>query len=108
MRPSGASQATSPVKVCFLVWNRTERPAAAFLEVRQLIRRGETHEEGLWATEVIHPDPQVLQPGDRAEACVVVDPEVAHAGKGTLAEFAVTGFIDGKMIGGVNLSITKQ
>jgi hypothetical protein len=99
---------SSPAKVCFLVWNRTKKPAAVYLEVRQLIKPDKIGKERLWATKVIHPDPQVLQPGERSEACVIVDPDVADVKKGTKAEFAVTGFIDGEMIGGVNLVIVKQ
>ncbi len=96
----------SPAEVGFLIWNRTRKPAAVFLEVRQMIRPDRVGKEPLWATKVVHPDPQVLQPGDRAEARVVVDPG-ATIRKGTKAEFAVTGFIDGEMVGGVNLIITK-
>jgi hypothetical protein len=101
-------QATSPAKVCFLVWNRTKKPAAVYLEVRQLVRFDQIGKERLWATQIIHPDPQILQPGDKAKACIVVDPDVADIKKGTQAKFAVTGFIDGEMIGGVNLTITKK
>jgi hypothetical protein len=99
---------SSPAKVCFLIWNQTKRPAAVFLEVRQLIRPDQIDRERLWATQVVHPDPQVLQPGDRAEACIIVDPDVADVDEGTQAEFAVAGFIDGEMIGGVNLVIVKE
>lgn len=98
----------SPATVSFLVWNRTQKPAAVYLEVRQLIKPDSIGKERLWATRVIHPDPQVLQPGERAEAWVVVDPSVAHVGEGSKAEFAVTGFIDGEMIGGVNLVIVTK
>jgi hypothetical protein len=100
---------SSPTEVCFLVWNLTKEPAAVFLEVRQLPRPSEEpEEERLWGTWVVHPDPQVLEPGDRAEACVVVDPDLADARPGTTAEFAVTGYINGTMIGGVNLLMTKK
>ena len=73
-----------------------------------MIKPGQAGKERLWASRVIHPDPQVLQPGERAEACVIIDPDVADVKKGTKAEFAVTGFIDGEMIGGVNLVVVKK
>jgi len=98
----------SPTKVCFLVWNLTKKPATVFLEVRQLIKPKQRMKERLWATWVKHPDPQVLKPEERAEACLIVDPDVADVEPGTKAEFAVTGFIDGKMIGGVNVELTKS
>jgi hypothetical protein len=59
-------------------------------------------------TQVYHPDPQILQPGDRAEACVIVDPERADVPVGATAEFAVTCFIGSAMIGGVNLLIIRM
>jgi hypothetical protein len=98
---------SSPAEVCFMVWNLTKEPAPVHIEVRQLLNPKETKER-LWASWVKHPDPQILQPGDRAQACVIVDPDKADVGSGTTAEFAVTAFIGNKMIGGVNLIITKK
>jgi hypothetical protein len=98
----------SPTEVCFLVWNMTEEAAPVHLEVRQLIEPGQEKRERLWATWVKHPDPQILPPGMRAEACVIVDPDPADVGQGTQVEFAVTAFIGRKMIGGVNLIMTKK
>ena len=98
----------SPTEVCFLVWNLTKLPAPVYLEVRQLIKPGMEKSERLWATWVKHPDPQILKPGNRAKACVIVDPDPADAKPGSQAEFAVTAFVGGKMVGGVNLIITKK
>ncbi|MHA2401685.1 MAG: C25 family cysteine peptidase [Candidatus Kariarchaeaceae archaeon] len=99
---------SSPTEVCFLVWNMTRKPASMFLEVRQLITPNQRKPERLWGTWVKHPDPQILQPGERAEACVIVDPDLADVKPGTTAEFAVTGFINREMIGGVNIRLTKN
>ena len=98
----------SPTEVCFLVWNLTEVPAPVHLEVRQLIKPGMEKKERLWATWIKHPDPQILQPGHRGKACVIVDPDPADVRPGTRAEFAVTAFVGGKMVGGVNAIITKK
>jgi hypothetical protein len=99
---------SSPTEVCFLVWNMTEKPASIFLEVRQLTQPNKEIKDRLWATWIKHPDPQVLQPGERAKACVIADPDVADIEPGIKAEFAVTGFIGGNMIGGINLILTKN
>jgi hypothetical protein len=98
--------ASSPAEACFIVWNRTDAAAPVHFEVRQL--RGPKKTQILWASWVKHPDPQILQPGDRAEACVIVDPEKADVPVGATAEFAVTCFIGSTMIGGVNLLITRK
>lgn len=89
------------------VWNPTDHPAPVYFEVRQLFDPTEQH-RALWETSVRHPDPQLLNPGDRARASVIVDPGHADIPSGASAEFAVTCFIDGAIIGGVNLAITKR
>jgi hypothetical protein len=110
---------SSPVEICFRIWNPTEVPAAVHLEVRQLIPPGQESKVQLWATWIKHPNPQVLKPGDSARACVKIDPDFVALDNswawrdkavkpGTSAEFAVTGFIGNKMIGGINLTITKK
>ena len=99
---------SSPTTACFLFWNMTEHPAPIHLEVRQLIDPNQKQEERLWATWVEHPDPQILQPGNQGQACIIVDPDVADAQPGDQAEFAVTAFIGTQMIGGVNLIIIKR
>ena len=98
---------SSPAKVCFEIWNTSRTPAAVFIEVRQLVPADRIGREPLWATQVIHPDRQVLRPGEKAEACVAVDPKYADVPQGAKAAFAVTGFIEGRMIGGVNLVIER-
>jgi hypothetical protein len=98
---------SSPAETCFTVWNPTKEPAPVHFEVRQLFDPKEP-KRILWASWVKHPDPQFLKPGDRAEACVIIDPEKADVPKGTKAEFAVTCFIGDTMIGGVNLIIIKK
>ncbi|MGD0353371.1 MAG: C25 family cysteine peptidase [Dehalococcoidia bacterium] len=98
---------SSAAMVAFWVSNPTQNPAAVFIEVRQVFRPGQEgeKEKGPWVTKVMHPDPQVIKPGDSARAFLVVDPGKVETE--TPAEFAITGFIEGKMIGGVNLTITS-
>jgi hypothetical protein len=98
---------SSPAKVCFVLHNPTDVPSPIFMEVRQLFKKGQ-NKERLWATWIEHPDPQEVEPRGHTKACVIVDPDIADAKVGTMAEFAVTAFIGSKMIGGINLKITKQ
>jgi hypothetical protein len=98
---------SSPAEACFTVWNLTREPGPVYFEVRQLFDP-KAAKKVLWASRVKHPVPQILRPGDKATACVVVDPEKADVGRGASADFAVTCFIGGKMIGGVNVRIIKR
>ncbi len=100
-------EAHSPAKVCFTVWNPTDKATPVFLEVRQIIAPGNPNKERLWASWVQHPEPQILPPGGKGEACVIIDPDVAEVHENTKAKFAVTVFIGRKMIGGVNVNMTK-
>ena len=98
---------SSPTKVCFTVWNPSAQPAPVHFEVRQLFEPS-SKDRTLWHTWVEHPDPQFLRPGDRAKTCVVVDPGEAKVRPGAKAEFAVTCFVAGTMIGGINLIVIKR
>ncbi len=99
---------SSPTRVCFQVANPSREAAPVHLEVRQLIPPGQEEEHRLWGTWIQHPVPQVLQPGERAQACVIIDPDPADVRSGTTEEFAVTAFIGGVMVGGVNAIMTKK
>jgi hypothetical protein len=98
----------SPAKVRFTVWNQAKDPAPVHFEVRQLIDPKRYKKERIWATDIQHPVPQILAPGARGEAGVVIDPDPADVKPGIKAEFAVTAFIANQMIGGVNAIITKK
>jgi hypothetical protein len=98
---------SSPAEAHFTVWNRTKDPGPVYFEVRQLFDP-KAAKKVLWATWVKHPNPQILNPGDKATACLVIDPGKADVGHGAKADFAVTCFIGGKMIGGVNVRIIKR
>jgi hypothetical protein len=100
-------ETSSPSEICFDVWNPTKKPAAVYLEARQLSSPEQEGERRLWGSWIVHPDPQVIPPGGRARACIVIDPDPAKAYPGQEAEFAVTGFIGREMIGGVNVRLRK-
>jgi hypothetical protein len=98
---------SSPATVALSVWNPTDYAGATYFEVRQLYRNETGSDEPLWETMVLHPDPQVLEPGSEGYAEIVVNPDWTYVEPGTEAEFAVTGFINGQMVGGVNLRVTR-
>ncbi len=95
---------SSPARVPVEIWNPTDQPAMIHLELRQLIPPGDT-EQKLWASWIEQPDPQLIPPGGHARAVVIVDPTPAHVERGQ-AKFALTGLINGKVIGGANFTIT--
>jgi hypothetical protein len=99
---------SSPAVVPFTVWNPTDRPAAVHLEVRQLLDPEQGQKQRLWATRIEHPDPQMIPPGKWRIAKIVIDPAPADAKRGDRARFALTAFISGRMIGGVNFVIENK
>jgi hypothetical protein len=98
----------SPAEIRFEVWNPTKEPQMLYLELRQLPGTGTQEVSRLWGSAVIHPDPQLLMPGERREARVVIDPDKADVPRGTTVEYALTGFINGRIVGGANFRITKR
>lgn len=99
--------ASSPTEVCFDIWNPTKEPAYVFLELRQLVPAGQELEIPLWGSWIRHPDPQLIKPSEMTKGCVIIDPDYAGIKRGT-AEFVLTGYINGKIIGGVNFIIQKK
>lgn len=102
---------SSPAIVPFIVWNPTEKPAMVYFELRQqLMTENVEMGEVLWGSIIVHPDPQLIPPGEKRKAEVVLDPDVAvtKIRPGQEAEFSITGFIDGKVIGGANFIIRKE
>jgi hypothetical protein len=97
---------SSPAEVPFVIFNPTDRPVAVYLEVRQLITRGEEGQEPLWGISIKQPDPQILLPGESREAVLIFDPEWADVGPGAIARFVLTASVDGEIIGGAQFQIT--
>lgn len=81
-----------------------------YLDLRELIPHGASSELKPWGGYIVHPDPQLLKPGERRDTAVVIDPDLLGKGvkPGTTVEFALTGYIRGKVIGGANFRITKR
>ncbi len=102
------SPTSSPVKIQFYAWNPTDKAAAIHFEVRQLGDRQEGGTGPLWTTRIQHPDPQVIPPDEKVPVWIEIDPDPADVTKGQEAEFAVTGFIGGQMIGGINVIVYKE
>lgn len=98
---------SSPAKVSFLVGNPTKDPGYVHLELRQIRATGE-QKDLLWESWIRQPDPQLLSPGEKREAWVIIDPGKADIRPGDEAEFALTGSMSGKVIGGVNFIIMKK
>jgi hypothetical protein len=99
---------SSPATIQFVVWNPTDKAAMVHFELRQLAQQINNTEQRLWATQIKHPDPQEIPPGEQNKAMVIIDPKLADAKKGEKAEFALTGFINGNVIGGVNFIVINQ
>jgi hypothetical protein len=105
---------SSPAVVDFQIWNPTSQPAMVYLELRQIRPKSDEKDEEMsklvWASRLKHPDPQLIPPGQMKEAAVIIDPDKAikPVRPGRKAEFVLTGYIKGKMIGGVHFTITKK
>lgn len=100
----------SPAMVPFALHNPTKMPAMVHLELRQIIGAQEGDEERpvlLWLTHLKHPDPQMLQPGQRAKAWAVIEPH-PKARSGDKAEFSLTAYVGKTVIGGINFIIYKK
>ena len=98
---------SSPTEVGFNIWNPTEEPAYVFLELRQLVPEGEERVNHLWGTWITHPVPQLIEPNGMTMGWVIIDPDYADIKEGE-AEFVLTGYINGEIIGGVNFIIQKK
>ncbi len=99
---------SSPAKIPFTVWNSTDKPASLYFELRQINTQGKDYVERLWGTFIQQPDPQILEPGEEQEIEVTIEPDYADVKRGAKAEFALTGFINGKVCGGANFIIFKD
>ena len=105
---------SSPAVVNFEIWTPPLQPAMVYLELRQIRSKPDDKDAEIsnlvWASSLKHPDPQLIPPGRMRAAAVIIDPDKAikPVRPGQKAEFALTGYIKGKMIGGVHFSITKK
>ena len=96
---------SSPVEIPFVIWNPTKSPAMVYLELRQLRQKGQT---ALWGTWIKQPASQLLKPGEKRVVSVTIDPDLGGRTVSRQAEFSLTAFIGGKMVGGVEFRIQKK
>ena len=99
---------SSPAKVTLTVWNPTDKAAAYYFELRQINGLGSDARKTIWETKIEHPDPQTIPAGEKRDITVWMDPELAGIKSGEKAEFALTGYMNGVMQGGVNFIINKK
>lgn len=98
---------SSSTEVSFAMWNPTKEPAYVFLELRQLVPEVQEGANPLWGTWITHPVPQLIEPNGMTTGWVIIDPDYADIKEGE-AEFVLTGYINGEIIGGVNFIIQKE
>ena len=103
-----AKRPSLTAEVPFEIYNPTDQPATVYLEVRQLLTRGEEQEEPLWDIWIKHPEPQLFPPGESRTAVVFFDPKRANIGPGAMARFVLTAFVGDQMIGGAQFEITVR
>lgn len=96
---------SSPRQVRFTVWNPTDASRAVYLVVRQHTESTPGEPVPLWLTTIEHPDPQVLRPGERGSASIILDPTPAKPRPGTMTEFSVDGYIGDLLIGGASFKV---
>lgn len=100
--------ANSPVEIPFELWNMSDEPAALHLELRQIVRHQLDSQQKIWGNWLKHPDPQIIPPGGKSEGKIIIDPDYGNINEGEQAEFALTGYIGKKMVGGVNVILTRE
>jgi hypothetical protein len=101
-------ETSSPTRIPFTIWNPTNVDTAVHLEVRQLIPPSQQQTMPIWATRIEHPKPQIIPAAESRQAWIVIDPEPAVIDEGEQAEFALTAFINGHIVGGANFIIVKK
>lgn len=98
---------SSPLSVTFTVRNPSDQPRAMHYEVRQLYPAVGGRIPKIWNTTIQHPDPQVIPPDTETEVTVTVDPDYTYIEPGETTEFAVTHYLDGEILGGINLTTSR-
>lgn len=92
---------TSPGEITFTVGNPTGKDALVYVEARQV------GTQDLWRTLIERDYPQVQKPGENRTVTFIVEaPSDADVGEKRI--FTVSGYIDGELIGGIEVeSIVK-
>lgn len=100
--------ANSPVEIPFELWNMSDEPAALHFELRQVMRPILGEMQKIWGNWLIHPDPQIIPPGGKSDGKIVIDPDYGNINEGEKAEFALTAYIGKKMVGGLDVIVTRE
>ena len=99
--------ASSPAEIVFEVSNPTNEAGMVCFEIQQIEYTDVEFQWMLWPCWVEHPDPQWLAPGETRRIRAIVDAP-STASLGATAEFVLTAYLRGEVIGGINFIITKQ
>ena len=102
-----AGTSSSPTSIPFKITNPTDEAGMVHFEIRQIGYDDVESQWELWPCWVEHPSPQLLGPGETCEIRAIVDAPATALDRAT-AEFALTAYLRGEMIGGINFIITKQ
>jgi hypothetical protein len=92
---------SSPGQITFTVSNPTEKTALVYIEAKQV------GAQNLWKTRVERDYPQVQAPGENKTATLVVDAP-SDAVQGEKRVFTVSGYVDGTLIGGIEVEVIVE
>lgn len=88
----------SPGEITFTVSNPTNQSALVYIEAKQV------GTQKLWKTRIERDYPQVQAPGENKTATLIVDAP-SDAAQGEKRIFTVSGYVDGKLIGGIEVEV---
>ncbi len=92
---------SSPGMINFVVGNPTQQTALVYLDAKQI------GGPDLWAATIERDYPQVQEPGDVLNGTLFVEaPDDAEIGENRT--FTVSGYIDGELIGGVEINVVVK
>ena len=92
---------SSPGEITFTVTNPTEKSALVYIEAKQV------GVQTLWETQIKRDYPQVQAPGENKTVTFAVDAP-SDAAQGEKRVFTVSGYIDGKLIGGIEVEVVVE
>jgi hypothetical protein len=92
---------SSPGEISFTVGNPTQETALVYLDAKQI------GGPDLWAVTIDRDYPQVQEPGEVLNGTFVVEaPEDAEVGE--MRIFTISGYIDGELVGGVEIFVVVK
>jgi hypothetical protein len=91
----------SPGEITFTVCNPTEKSALVYIEAKQV------GTQKLWQTRIERDYPQVQAPGENKTVTLVVEAP-SDVAQGENRTFTVSGYVDGKLIGGIEVEVVVE